>query len=139
MRKRYLPNIFDDLNTFYSVFNGCCTEQECRKGTCEGLSVSEDEQKLYIDAPLAGVKPEEVEVTVDPQKRSLLIRGKAKEEREEAHYHLRGAREYAYEIPLSSEIDMDSKVDAVSKDGILSITLAKNRGHKPLKVDVRCC
>ncbi len=135
MRRRHLPNIFEDLDEFCNAFSGCCSGPSCQKST-EGLSISEDEERLYIDAPLPGTKPEEVEVTIDQKKRQLQICGKNQNERENVKYHMKGSQCYCYEIPLSNEIDLDSKVEAVSKDGILRLTLPKNKGHKPLKVDV---
>lgn len=118
MRQTQQPTIFDQLNKFYTVFN------EAR--SCDGLSISEDEERFYIDALLPGVKSEEIKVTLDPQTRYLSICGEAKQK-----YH------YNYEIPLSNDISFDNPIDAVSRDGILSITLSKNRGHKPLKIEVK--
>ena len=136
MRQLNQPTIFDELNKFYTVFNGCCGES-CTPCNCEGLSISEDEERLYIDAPMPGVKSEEIKVTLDPRSRHLFISGEGKHEREKAKYHLKGSLNYNYEIPLSDEVNFDSTIDAVSKDGILSIILSKNRGHKPLKIDVK--
>jgi len=139
MRQTY-PNLFDHLNKFYTVFNSCCDDRcSTSDSCCEGLSISEDDEKLYIDASLPGVKSDEIDVSVDPKSRHLLIKGKGCNERQNAKYLLKDRLKYNYEIPLSEEINLEHPIDAVSKDGILSITLAKNRGHKPLKVDVKCC
>jgi HSP20 family molecular chaperone IbpA len=116
--------------------NGCCTEQ-CGSNACEGLAMSEDEEHFYIDAPMPGVKSEEIKVTLDPRNRHLFISGENKQERNNVKYHLRNCLNYNYEIPLSNEVNLEHAIEAVSKDGILSITLSKNRGHKPLKIDVK--
>jgi HSP20 family protein len=126
MRKLYLNPILNDFDEIFNTFN----QSQCCSTSCyEGLSLSEDEEKLYIDAELPGVAPENVEVTVDPKERKLLIKGQPKAERENVDYHVRQKRKCCYQIPLSNDIDIESAVEAVSKDGILSITLAKNRGH----------
>lgn len=135
MRQTY-PSLVDHLNKFYTVFNGCCHEN-CETESCEGLSISEDEERLYIDASLPGVKSEGIKVTLDPRTRHLLISGSGRHERDKAKYLLKGCLNYNYEIPLSNEVNLDHPIDAVSKDGILSITLSKNRGHKPLKIEVK--
>lgn len=138
MRKVYLPNIFDDINEFYHAVNNCCSSSQCQKPTHqEKLFLSEDEGKLYIDAHLPGVKPDEVAVTVDPKKRQLTIRGEGKIERENVKYHLKGAQSFFYEIPLSHEIDLDAEISAISKDGILSVAIPKNHRHKPLTIPVK--
>lgn len=129
-------SLFDHLNKFYTVMNGCCQDQ-CQSTACEGLAISEDEEHLYIDAPLPGVKSDEIKVTLDPRTRHLLISGEGKQERCNVKYHLKNCLNYSYEIPLSNEINLENAIDAVSKDGILSITLSKNRGHKPLKIEVK--
>ncbi|MDN3506167.1 MAG: Hsp20/alpha crystallin family protein [Simkaniaceae bacterium] len=134
MRNSNLIHILKDFDEIFNTFNA---KECCSTSYYEGLSISEDKEKLYIDAELPGVKPEEVEVTIEPKERKLLIKGKPKEDREDVHYHLKQKAKYCYQIPLSNEVDIESEIEAVSKDGILSITLSKNRGHKPLKVDVR--
>lgn len=133
MRRHYFSDVF---NEFFNACNGGC-QTDCQRSDCSQLSISEDETSLYIDVPMAGVKSNETDVTLDPKKRSLIIRGEGKLGRENVKYHLKGSHNYYYDIPLSNSIDMEGKVDAVSKDGILSITLPKNKGHKPLKIDVK--
>lgn len=125
MRQTQQPTIFDQLNRFYTVFNDC-SRDSCQSCACDGFSISEDEERFYIDALLPGVKSEEINVALDPQTKVLSICGAGKQK-----YH------YNYEIPLSNDISFDNPIDAVSRDGILSITLSKNRGHKPLKIDVK--
>lgn len=139
MRQSY-PSLFDHLNKFYTVFNDCC-DDSCRTQSrcCEGLSISEDEERLYVDASIPGVESEKIKVTVDPKSRQLLISGEEKQCRQNVKYLLKDCQKFNYQVPLSSEINLDSPIEAVSKDGILSITLSKNRSHKPLKVEVRCC
>ena len=127
------PSIFDELNKF---FNGC-SQDSCQCNCSDKLSISEDEDNFYIDAALPGVKSEEINITLDPRTRHLLIKGEGKLDRENVKYRLKGFFKDAYRIPLSNEVNLDTKIDAVSRDGILSITLSKNRGHKPLKIEVR--
>ena len=138
MKQNFLPNIFDDLNQFYRLFTAdeCHSSQDCR-GSLRGLSLSEDEQKLYIDAHLPGVKSEEVEVILDPKKRSLKIQGEGNLGREHVQYHIKSSQSYCYEIPLSNEIDLDTPIEAISKNGVLSITLLKNKSNQPQKIEVR--
>lgn len=134
---RQHPSLFDHLNKFYTVMNGCCQENCCESSACQGLAMSEDEEHFYIDAPMPGVKSEEIKVTLDPRSRQLYISGENKQERNNVKYHLKNCLNYNYEIPLSNEVNLEHEIEAVSKDGILSITLSKNRGHKPLKIDVK--
>jgi len=138
MRNSNLNHILKDFDEIFNTFtrNDCCSTS-CCEDSYDGLSISEDKERLFIDAQLPGVKPEDVEVTIDPKERKLLIQGKPKAARENVQYHIKNVGNHCYKIPLSSEVDIKSMVEAVSKDGILSITLSKNRGHKPLRVDVK--
>jgi HSP20 family molecular chaperone IbpA len=133
MSQCYQPSIFDELNKF---FNGCC-QDNCQTDCCGRLSISEDEENIYLDALMAGVKSEDIKITLDPKTRHLFISGEGKYSRDKVKYLLKSPLDYTYKIPLSNEVNLDAKIDAVSKEGILSITLSKNRGHKPLKIDVR--
>ncbi len=136
MRRMFVNHILDD---FEEICNGltCCSSPQRTERSSDGLSISEDSENLYIDASLPGVSPEDVDITIDPKKRSLSICGESKKERESVKYHMKSKGQYCYAIPLSNEVDIETKVEAVSRDGIISITLPKNKGHKPLKVDVK--
>lgn len=125
-----MPTIFDELGAFLAPrrAESCCSHLP---------SISEDEDHLFIDAPLPGVDSGKIEVTLDPKKRLLTISGKQEAAREEVHYHLKGKSAFSYEIPLSHEIDMEKGAAASSKNGLLSISLEKNKRNKPLKIDVR--
>lgn len=136
MRRMLLNTILDD---FEEICNGlsCCSSPQREVRSSEGLSISEDANNLYIDASLPGVASDQVEITIDPKKRSLSICGEAKLNREDVKYHMKSKQQHCYAIPLSNEIEIDTKIEAVSRDGIISITLPKNKGHKPLKIDVK--
>lgn len=127
--KQFLPSILDNLNEFY-----LCSERDYKP---QSLSISEDGEKIYIDASLPGVNSEDVEVSFDPRTKYLTIRGKNIMKRENVQYHLQGQNTYHYEIPLSQEIDLDASMQAVSKNGILSVELCKHKQNKPLKIDVK--
>jgi len=137
MRRRYLPTLFDELDALCTALpTGCCTDCGCERKN-EGLSISEDSKHLFIDAPIPGVDPKEVDVTINPSERRMIISAEGKTDRENVNWHLKGSRKFRYEIPLSNEIDLEAKVEAVSRNGVLNITLAKNKGHKPLRIDVQ--
>lgn len=137
MRRQYFPTLFDQFDALCTALpSGCCSDG-CCSTQAEGLSVSENEGHLFIDAHMPGVDPKAIDVTLNPKERKLVINGKGNISRENVSWHLKGGSEFRYEIPVSNEIDLDGKVEAVSRNGILSVTLTKNKGHKPLKVDVR--
>lgn len=131
MRQFFLPNIIDNLNEFYLCGEECQDYCQPKK-----LFISEDKEKIYIDAPIPGVQSKDVEVRFDPMTKLLTISGKNALKRENVEYLQEGQTTYYYEIPLQ-EIDPDGSFQAVAKDGMLSIELSKPKQNKPLKIDVR--
>ncbi|NGX44985.1 MAG: hypothetical protein K940chlam2_00125 [Chlamydiae bacterium] len=135
MRQQRNPTIIDDFDAFFSFFNppkeqGCCTQSF-------GVALSEDEEKVYIDAPIPGVNPEEVELSLDPEKKELTIRGVAKNERKETTIHSKKADCFCYKIPLGNAVRFDGEIEAKAANGVLSVTLSKSSGSKPLKIPIQ--
>jgi HSP20 family protein len=95
------------------------------------LEMSETNKAYKITAELPGIDPDEVEVTFDDG--ILRIAGEKKEEREENErgYHLSersyGSFERAVSLPSAANPD---KIDAKFKNGVLTITIAKDGEEK---------
>jgi HSP20 family protein len=136
MRQQNIPTIFDDFDTLFSFFN-TPTKMSCCAPTSFGVAISEDEEKVYIDAPIPGVNPEEVELSLDTEKKELTIQGTAKNERKEATVHSKKAECFCYKIPLGNAVRMDGEVEALAANGVLTVTLHKSGGAKPLKIPIK--
>lgn len=102
-----------------------------------GVSLYEDDETVYVEVAMPGVKPEEVHVTFD--RRGVAIEGQVAEEpKKNAKYHLKSASIFSYWIPLpSGKIDENASVQATAKNGIVQLTFPKSRLSKPLKIEVR--
>jgi HSP20 family protein len=100
------------------------------------LSVWEDAQQLYVEVDLPGLKPGDVEVTVNDGK--LFIRGeRVPAQREPACRHdERSYGKFERIVALPETID-PSKVDANLRDGVLLLTLQKRPEVLPQKVTVK--
>lgn len=121
------PNLFEEILGLPSN-SSCCNYSN--------LTISEDENKVYVDAPIPGVKSENVEVTLDQEKRYLVISAKRKLERENVYYHMKGSNCYSYQIPLTAAIDINKPIEASCKEGILMVAMTKTRSPEPIKVQV---
>jgi len=90
------------------------------------MDVSETEDAYEIDASVPGIKPEDIDVTLDNN--VLTIRGQTKAEREETGktYHVRERRmgSFARSIMLPSTVSTD-RIDARYEDGVLKLRLPK--------------
>lgn len=101
------------------------------------LDVSENDNELVVKASLPGVKPEDVQITV--QEDVLTIRGesKAEEEKKGQTWRLRERRFGAVERSISLPVVVDpDKARAQFEHGVLTLTLPKSEAAKPKQIKV---
>lgn len=100
-----------------------------------GLSVSEDERNVYVEAELPGLKLEEVDVTFD--KGVLWVKGEAKEEDKNKKYYRRSHRSFSYRVAVPGEIDTTREPEAQYQNGVMTVTFAKSPQSQPKKIAVK--
>jgi HSP20 family protein len=101
------------------------------------MNVWEDDNHLFVEAEVPGVKPEQLDVTVVGNE--LTIKGQRPEELTgDAAFHRRERGQGAFTriIRLSSEVNAD-QVQAALNDGVLLLTLPKAEAAKPRKIQVK--
>lgn len=103
-----------------------------------GIEAWEDEQNIYVDAELPGVKPEDVEVTFEGG--LLTLRGLKKEAQQDrqVQYHFRQRRygQFVQQLQLPATVDA-SKIQATMRDGVLRVQVEKRAELKPRKIEVK--
>lgn len=101
------------------------------------LDVSETDDAYMVHASMPGVKPEEIDISV--QNNTLTIRGETKQEseREGERWHVRERRfgHFQRSITLPNNVDAN-QVGAMYEDGVLKLTLPKTEEAKPRKITV---
>ena len=100
------------------------------------VNLSEDQDNLYVDALLPGVKKEDLELSV--LRGTLTLSGERKEETVKDrtwHRRERSFGKFLRTIELSSEIDAEH-VTAEYHNGVLRVTLPKIAAARPKKIDV---
>ena len=101
------------------------------------LVISEDDQNIYIDAEVAGIKAEDIELSIEGE--MLALKGERKQEKtkEKISYHRReiefGSFNRAISLPARVVVE---KTTAQVVDGILRIVLPKAEEAKPKKITV---
>jgi HSP20 family protein len=103
------------------------------------LDVYETDEDLVVEAPLPGLQPNEVDISV--VNNTLTIKGEMKEDKEKTEKGKYYWHEHRYEtvqrtITLPVEVDAD-KAKAVFKDGLLKLTLPKLEEVKPKHIEVK--
>ncbi|MHC4743657.1 MAG: Hsp20/alpha crystallin family protein [Planctomycetota bacterium] len=130
-----LHHEMDDL--FDSFFRGLDRPFKGYK-TWPAIDVAEEENAIIIRAEVPGCKAEHIEISVLGDK--LTISGEkklAEEKKEKGYYHVESSYgSFRRELTLPTNVDQ-KKIDAVCKDGVLSITLPKAEKSKVVKVKVK--
>jgi len=102
------------------------------------LDVYETPNNIVIKSAIAGVKPEDISISISND--MLTIRGKRQQEEEikEENYFYRECfwGGFSRSIILPLEVNTDA-IEATLKNGILTITLPKIKKGKPINIPVK--
>lgn len=102
-----------------------------------GLSVSEDEKNVYVEAALPGLDPKQIEITFE--KGIVWIRGEAKEEEEndKKKYYRQSVRSFSYRVSVPGEIDHNVDPQATYKHGVMKVIFPKSPTSQPKKISFK--
>lgn len=100
-----------------------------------GLSVSEDEKNVFVEAHVPGLEAKDIEVSFD--KGVLWVRGQAKEEEKGKKYYRRASRAFSYRVAVPGEIDLKKEPQANYKNGVMKVTFLKSPETQPKKITVK--
>lgn len=102
-----------------------------------GLSVSEDDQHVFIEAALPGIKIDEIEMTFD--KGILWIKAEKKEETEDKKkkFYRKAMSSFSYRVAVPGEIEESKQPEASCKNGILKVTFSKTKGGTSKKIPIK--
>jgi HSP20 family protein len=102
------------------------------------VNLWEDDDFVYADAELPGLKLPDLEITVTADNQLCLKgkRGPTAPEKVEWHRQERGFGSFERTIGLPVSVDA-SKVEARLENGVLTIKMAKSPAAKPKKIPVK--
>ncbi len=102
------------------------------------LDVCETENDFVIKASVPGVKPEEVEITVQGDRVTIRGETKVEEESKGERWHLRERRSSSFQrtLNLGTPVNAD-KAESHYEHGVLTLTLPKAEEAKPRQIKVR--
>ena len=121
-----MPSVWNDEDEWMNV-----------PSSNSGLSVSEDENKIYVEAAVPGIDPKDVEITF--QDGYLWIRGESKEEEKDKakKYYRQSSRSFSYRVAVPGDVDETSEPEASSKHGVMTVTFAKSPKKQPKKIQIK--
>ena len=127
--RRDMERIFDTLGGFGAQRN---------PGVFPATNVSESDESLLIRAELPGVRPDDLEVTVEGNTLTLAGKRDTLAGSEDVSFHRRerewGTFRRSLTIPVRVESD---KVEARFVDGILTVELPKAAAARPKQITVQ--
>ncbi len=100
-----------------------------------GLSLSEDDTNVYVQAAVPGVDPKDIEVTFD--KGIVWIKGESKEEEKAKKYYRKAATSFSYRVAVPGDIDGTREPTAAVKNGVMTVTFTKSPKAQPKKILVK--
>ena len=129
--KKYLSRrFFDFFDKFPNLFGGNS------KGDRGGMTLSEDDKNVYVEAALPGLKGDDIEVHVD--RGVLWVKGERKieDENKKKKYYRKAQRSFSYSVTLPKEVDT-ANPEAVFEDSIMKITFKKSNTEGAKKISFR--
>lgn len=104
------------------------------------LDVMENDDEFVVKANVAGIDPDDLEITYTDNNLSIKgeVRDEREEEGEEGRYHLR-ERSYgtfSRTISMPGTVDVDN-IKAETENGILKIHLPKKEEVKPRRIEIK--
>lgn len=121
-----LPSIWGDDDNWITA-----------QAASSGLSVSEDEKNVYIEAALPGIDPENAEITFHDG--YLRIWGKQKEEEKDKNrkYYREATKSFSYRVAVPGDIDQNAEPTATYKHGVMKVAFVKSPKVQPKKIKIQ--
>jgi len=129
-----VPKSFFSLPTLSSMFDE--DDWGFMSNSPSGLSVSEDDKQVYVEAAVPGVDPKDVDITYE--KGIIRISANTKqEEKEGKKYWKRSQSEFSYQFSVPGDVDATAEPSAEVRNGIVHLTFAKAAKAQPKKIAVK--
>lgn len=104
------------------------------------IDVIENDNEFVVKADVAGIDPDNIEITYTDNNLSIKgeIETEREEEGEEGRYHLRERRygTFSRTISMPGTVDVES-IQAETKNGVLKIHLPKKEEVKPRRIEIK--
>ncbi len=118
------PSFMEDFEEFLPTVN-----------IIKGLSISEDDKNIYVEAAVPGLDPKDIDITFD--RGILSIHGDKKEEEKKKKYYRKATSSFSYRTTIPGEVDPNAEPDARCKNGVMTVTFVKSPKAQPKKIAVK--
>ncbi len=102
-----------------------------------GISISEDDKKVYITAALPGVNEKDIDITFN--KGMLWVKGEsATEEKDKARkFYRRATGSFSYRVAVPGDVDLTKEPEATYQNGVMTVSFDKSPVSQPKKITVK--
>lgn len=136
---KWTPSLFDQFDQFDQFFKELSPLANAPLGLYPALDIYQDDKNVIVEAQLAGVDPDKVELGIDNDILTLEGIIEKKTEIDEKNYYRKeiksGSFHRAVALPAAVQAD---KTKAVYENGVLKIVIPKEVKDrvKPIKIKV---
>lgn len=107
------------------------------QGFIPSMDVYQDKDNVVVEAPLPGIKPEDISISIENGVLSISGESHKKSEVDEKNYYRKEVRYGSFHrsVALPTMVEPD-KTKAEYADGVLKITVPKSEKAKPKQIKV---
>jgi HSP20 family protein len=129
-------DIFDDLDR--NIGDTWFPLMRAPRMMTPAIDVYEDQDNVIVEAPLAGIKPADVNIEIEDNLLKISGESKHQSEVDEKNYYRKEIRSGAFyrTVALPKAVKGD-EASATFKDGVLKITIPKAEEAKPRRITVK--
>jgi len=128
---------FEDMDKFISDFAPAMRGRGHHGGYVPAIDMYEDKDSVVVEAQLAGIDPEKVNISIEND--VLCIKGESekKSEVEEKNYYRKEIRRGSFyrSVQLPAHV-LGGDAKAVAEDGVLRISIPKAPESKPKTIKI---
>lgn len=96
------------------------------------------EDEVVVKASVAGVKPENVEITFEKGVMTVSAQEEEeKQEEEKRRYYRKSSRSYSYRVAVPGNVEAGTEPEAEIEDGVLKVRFEKAEEAKPKKIEIK--
>jgi HSP20 family protein len=128
---------FEDMDKFFSDYAPASRRRGLQGGYVPAIDMYEDKDNVMIEAQLAGVDPDKVEISIEKDVLTLKGESEKKTEVQDKNYYRQEIQRGGFyrSIMLPARVEGE-KASAVSSDGVLKITIPKAPEAKPKMIKI---
>jgi len=99
-----------------------------------GLSISEDDSHVFVEAALPGLDAKDIEITFD--RGVIWIKGETKEEDKKRKYYRKSTSSFSYRVAVPGNLDQAAEPKATYANGVMTVAFAKSPVSQPKKIAI---